>query len=228
LYFGSDDGIYEWPIGGALQALWKGVNAGLAISPRGTRLAFWDLGRIASADVYDLVIIDRVSRKEIRRWMVTTRYEADLHNFDLAFDKEGGVLYARTFDSDDARPLKAFDVGNGEVVTIASDSMGLSTNTDGVFFTRREGLRYALERIEGKAGHVVVENQFDGPRIDGNPNGHQLITPVAINGQVWVYDTSRSKKRFIRTKCDHAALFSDGTILFARGNRILWNVCPGD
>jgi hypothetical protein len=220
LYISADDGIYIWRLGEYPKRVWKGVTAGLALSDDGTRIAFWDLGEDDAGTAYALEVIT-FDGKELRKWNVPTRYAQDKSGFDLAFSKDGSRVYARTFDTDDVRPLKAFNLFSGVITTVSKDSMSLAANADGIFSIERSGEAYSLSKLESEGTSKTVESHFLAPRLTSNRAGHLLISPVPVSGTVWVYDTSHGAMRSFRTACDHVAAFSDGTMVFARKDQLV-------
>jgi hypothetical protein len=225
LFLGKNQGIYYWPLNGVPYQISNCVNAGLALSADGKFLAFWDLGEDPKADSFCLVVIDIASKREIRRWKLEARYSGDIRAFDLFFAKDAHILYARTFDADDTRPVKSFDVDTGSVSTVTTDSLSLAGNADGAFFIERKGNRYLLEQIVGKRDSKVIDPQFPVTRVQGNRNSHLLITATPVRGCVWLYDTLKRKIQSVPINCTWAAVFNNGRLLFSRGNKLLLDNC---
>jgi hypothetical protein len=160
-YFETDQGIYQLrSSGGSPEMLWRGTSEGLALSPDGLLLAFWRVEKGADT----LVQYDLKKKLEARTWRVPDLFESDKSGWDIAFERNGKALFARTYDQTSSIPLKRFDVRSGNVTVASPNSYAVAQGKEASHprvRIRKPVASHCGSRFEG-TGRCVTSSGSEG------------------------------------------------------------------
>ncbi len=215
-YFETDQGIYQVSsAGGPPEMLWKGLSDGLAISPDGLRLAFWRVEKGGDT----LVLYDLKKKSAVRTWRVPDLFESDKGGWDVAFARDGGALYARTYDQTSSTPLKRFDVGRDTATLVSPNSYSVAEGTGAVYFIAVSDTERSLYKIVDGAHSSLVARKFGYDSLVRSGSARWLVSQDYRTKEMAVLDTETDTIKPIG-KHNSAAVLSDGKLLLVNGSEI--------
>jgi hypothetical protein len=215
-YFETDQGIYQLSLADLTsELLWKGLSAGLAISPSGLFLAFWRVEKGTDT----LVLYDLKKKSEVRTWPVPDRFESDKAGWDMAFAHDGHALYARTYDEPSSTPLKRFDIGSGKVDVVTPDCYSVAASKKAVYFIAATDHTKSLHKISSTAHSVLVAKDYGYDSLSSGGNSRWLVSQDYRSKEMSIFDTEMDSIKKIG-KHESAAVLSDGQLLQVRGGDI--------
>ncbi len=201
--------------------LWKGAAAGLAISPDGLRLAFWQVEHGSDT----LVLYDIRKKSQVRSWRVHDLFESDKGAWDIAFSHDGNALYARTYDEASRTPLKRFDISSDNPTIVIKNSYALAEGKGAVYSISVSGTDRSLYKIVDGVHSSLVARDFAYDSLVRGGTTQWLVSQNYRTKEITVVDTSTDTSRSIG-KHDVATVLSDGKLLFVKRGEITFGDDP--
>ncbi len=227
-------GLFAWDRGtGKVTQVLKDSIGGLAISPDGMLLGFWDYSTGDQLTVYNLK-----TRQVVRAWAGQVHSEDDLILSDLAFTPDGKSLLARLYVPKEDSVLQ-FDMESGKIPPFAKDVQSLVTVGDSVYllqfvpvpFTMPEHPHKLTKWMAGNAEPVTVLEDFPYEQLTGSNGNPWLVARRARNysAGIAIYDTKTGQIQTAGKSCDTAIVTSSGKVLYAFGSELVADpaVCSG-
>lgn len=223
-------GLFDFDVaGGTKTQLTRDSTLGLALSPDGSQLAFWDSTRNDQ-----LVVFNLQTKQVARSWGGQVHAIDDAQLSDMAFAPDGRSLLALTYGEKQANTLKQFDLASGAVRTVATAVQSLAAAAGSVYYLQFEPVPFtnpehphALYRISAAAPQPVrVLEDFPYLALTAGGSGRWLTARLPSPA---VYDTETGSTQTAGTSCQLAAALSDGTVLYTYGGQLIRDpkVCDG-
>lgn len=222
VYFKTGEGLYSLEINAAEpRLLWRGSAGGLALSPDGSQLAFWNLAPKGESP-YELVVFDLKRKREIRTWDVESRFGSDRYGFEIAFASGGHSVFARTYDEESHTPLKQFIIHTGESRTVLENCLGLAAAHRYVYCVGRKNEKQALLRIaEGTGAPVEVVSDFRYGKLSTSGTRRWVVAQDLRRRRFAIYDSEENKLIEFGNHCGMATVLSTGEVVYAYKGALL-------
>lgn len=192
----------------------QGSVAGLAVSPKASRLAFWEV----DDQDYKLTVYDLHSKRALRQWSLPATYSGHLSGFELAFVTEDRVV-ARTFDAEFKTPLKVFDIRRNLVTEITPNTYSLAPVPGGVaVILVRDGSR-TLAKLTEKSGLAAVKREFEFDALESTGNPRWLVARTSARN-VALIDTDNWSTHWLKPGCYPISIGRSGTAFAFRNGRV--------
>lgn len=223
-------GLFDFDVArGTRTQLTADSTLGLALSPDGSQLAFWDFTRNDQ-----LVVLNLQSKQVVRSWGGQVHAIDDAQLSDLAFAPDGRSLLALTYGEKQANTLQAFDLASGAVRTVAALVQSLVAAANAVYYLQFEPVPFtnpeyphALYRISSGAPEPVrVLDDFPYLALTPGGSGRWLTARMPSPA---VYDTETGATQTAGKSCQLAASLADGAVLYTYGGELIRDahVCDG-
>lgn len=198
----------------------RGALAGLAISPDGTRLAFWNLG--SKGTQYTLSVFDISSSRTVKTWRVATRFNSDQYGHEIVFSHDGSSVFARTYDEEDRTPLEQFHIIGGRVHTVWPDCVGLARGSKQIYFIGEDhgvGTLFKIGPSSPSPQTLVSPFGFDSLTSSGTQRW--VIATNDRSRRLAVLDSETDKLSPVRSACENAAVLPGGQVVCSRGGDLI-------
>lgn len=217
-YFETNRGIYQFSAAEArAQLLLQEMSVGIALSPDGSRLAYWRIGRGADT----LVVYDLKQKKAMRTWQVADRYESDVAGWEIAFVPDGSAVYARTYDKASSTPLKRFDADSGKVELVSQNCLSVVQEGAAIYFVEAAGAKKSLRKITAKTNaSELVSGSFDYDSLQGDGGMRWATAQNHRTGRIVALDAKVDTIQEIG-KYDSAVVLAEGRQIVVRGNTLV-------
>jgi hypothetical protein len=200
---------------GETRKLLPDSTQGLAISPGGALLAFWDY---TTGD--KLTILDLKTKTIVQAWAGQVHTADDSVLSDIAFAPDEKSVLALTYAGSEI-PLKQFDLQTGKVRTVCHHAQSLVAAADGVYFLQFEPVSAmpesprALMKISSSASEPekVLDN-FPYYALSTSGNRRWIVAQGKEKG-IAIYDTRDQTTRVAGKNCQAAAVMSDSKVIYA-------------
>lgn len=209
-------GIFTFdPQTGKVAQFLADATIGLAISPDGSLLAFWDF---TLGD--KLTVLDLRTKTVIKSWGDQVHAAADSVLSDIAFMPDGKSLLANTYGTKEI-PLKQFDLLTGEVRTLSSYGRSPVTAKDALYF-----VQFGSASSESPRSEILVKISPDNPEprkvsemlpgygISAGGNRRWLVLAQSWSG-VQIFDARSQSIQVTERNCSSAVVLADGKIIYA-------------
>jgi len=219
-YFLTEAGIYSFDASKRVSRLIvRGTLAGLALSPDGSKLAFWDLGTAGSN--YVLTIYDVRSNGKIHDWKTPVQFDGDQYGHEIEFSTDGAALFARTYDTEGQTPLKRFEVEGGKIQTISEDCVGLAASRSDIYFIRSDQETAGLFRLgPGSLSPEKVLAPFDFDSLMSSGTKRWIVAMNNRGKRIAIYDTETRTLASVGAGCEDAATLVSGEVVCSRGGEL--------
>lgn len=214
---------------GKITHLLGDATAGLAISPDGSLLAFWDY----TID-NKLAVLNVNTHSIVKSWAGEV-HDADEAGIDeLAFARDAKSILASTYDGNEI-PLKQFDLSSGEVRIISPYGRYSVVGEDalyfvqfgpaGVNFVRSETL---MKISSGNPDPAKVLDLRYGASLEPSGNPRWLVFRDSWNG-IQLFDTRTQKIVATAKNCTTAVSMPDGKIVYGTRGQLVYDpaACTG-
>ncbi len=190
-------------------------TVGLAVSPAGRLLAFWDYS------LGDVLTVYSIPKKEVvRRWEGQTHSAGEFFLEEMAFAIDGKSLLAVT--SEERRvPLKEFNLETGDIRIVSENAPGGPVLTpSGIYFVEadeyREGTSLkarlmTLVRTGGQPERMIANFPYSSIQTAGDP---RWIAASLGSQATLLCDTQTRSGRTAGPNCLHAVMLSDGRVIY--------------
>ena len=214
-------GLYDLdPVTGKSNEILDHSTSGLALSPDGKLLAFWDYTAGDKLTIYDIL-----QKKIVRQWQGQTHTADDLIMREMSFPIDGTSLLAETYE-DGKSPLKEFDIPTGTITTLSPNAGGLLPFSDGTYFMESQ-----IDPAQGTVTHALKRLANSGSPLetiaDNSPynsifqSGGRLRWASAVNDRgLFLYDLKSSYAQPLGARCSLAVVMADGRTLYASNSLI--------
>ena len=202
--------------------------SGLAISPDGALLAFWDNTNGDQLTVYNVR-----TRQIVRSWPGQVHSADDLVLTDMAFTPDAKSVLARIYAQKD--PLLQFDIATGKTSLFANNVQSVVSTGSSIYFMQFEPVPFTNPEhphglmkwaIGDPAPTRLIE---DFPYLRLLPGGPRwLIAQSGTNGTA-IDDMETGKIETAGASCDTAVVTSRGEVLYVYGGELVTDVavCSG-
>jgi hypothetical protein len=225
-YVLTTGGIYSVDPGtGACTPIVRGTLAGLAISPDGSRLAFWNLD--STGQHYILTVLGLRPNRNVRTWKVPTRFASDQYGHEIAFSSDGSSVFARAYDEEEQTPLEEFEINSGKVLKVWKNCLGLARSDEGIYFIgKRNGMNALFELGSNGSSPREVLAQFHFDSLLGSNAQGWIIAKDSRSGAVAVFDSETGRLSRISSGCENAGLLGQGQVVCSRGGSLFLVASP--
>ena len=214
-------GIYDFdPQTGKSVEIVDHVTGGLALSPDGVKLAYWDYTVGDKLTVYDIY-----QKSLLRQWRGLTHSEDDRAVKQMTFAADGRSVLALTYDGGKT-PLKEFNLQSGTIRTLSANAEAPLSVSDGTYFVESQvnsttgSLTHRWKRLS-QTGSPVEPLNDDFPYNSIFQSGGQRRWASAFSGDgVYLYDTKTAYAEPLGSKCSLASVMSDGQTLYVTNSVI--------
>ncbi len=227
-------GLFAWDrSSGNMAQIVKGSIGGLALSPNGALVGFWDYSAGNKLTVYDLK-----KKQVVRAWDGQTHSADDLVISDLAFTPDGESLLARLYVPREA-PVMQYEVTSGKITLFAKNVQSMATVGDSIYFlqfepvpfTAPEHAHHLMKWTPGVAQPVSAVQDFRYLSLSASPGSPWLIggSNSGYADGTAIYDTRTGQTQTAGKSCDNAVVTASGKVLYVFGNELVADaaVCSG-
>lgn len=204
----------------AAKLIVPGTLAGLAISPDGTKLAYWNLGSTGSH--YLLSVFSLAVNRTIRKWNVPTRFDADQYGHELVFSSDGASVLARTYDEEDQTPLKQFEIASGSIRTVWQNCSGLAAGRGNTYFVGDDHgtpTLFELQVHDLVPRKVIAPFQFDSLLSSGTRRW--IVSENSRSSKFAVFDSETHNLTDLSSTCENAVVLPRGAVMCAVGGNLV-------
>lgn len=225
----SARGLYAFDrAGGKTTRILADSISGLAISPDGALLAFWDYTTGDQLTVYNVR-----TRQIVRSWPGQVHSADDLVLTDMAFTPDAKSVLARVYAKED--PLLQFDIATGKTSLFANNVQSVVAAGNSIYFmqfepvpfTNREHPHGLMKWAIGDPVPTTLVEDFPYFRLlSGGPRW--LIAQSGTSGTA-IDDMETGKIETAGASCDTAVVTSRGEVLYVYGGELITDVavCSG-
>lgn len=228
-----DRGLLAWDREtGKVTQILKDSIGGLAISPDGTLVGFWDYSAGNQLTVYNVK-----TKQVVRAWSGQVHSEDDLVLSDLTFTPDGKSLLARLYVPNED-PVLRFDIDSAKISPFAKNVQSLVTIGDSIYllqfvpvpFTAPEHPHKLTKWSAENSEPITVVEDFHYEQLTGN--GNRWLVGRSAQGYSRgnaIYDTKTGQIQTAGKSCDTAIVTSSGKVLYTFGGELVADaaVCSG-
>lgn len=220
-YFLTSTGIYSVDTQTSIsKPIVRGALAGLAISPDGTRLAFWKLG--AAEMSYTLSVLDISSDRIAQSWKVPIQFDSDQYGHEIVFSNDGSSILARTYDEEERTPLERFDIGSGRISTVWPNCSGLARASRAIYFIGdNHGVSILFKLVPSSPLPQKIEAPFPFDSLLSSGTHRWVIAVNNRSRTLAVLDSETNELSPLRSGCENAAVLADGQVVCSRGGDLV-------
>src|SRR5882724_11222925 len=200
---------------GKVEKVSSDSTQGLAISPDGNLLAFWDYTTDDGLTVFDLK-----RNAIVNSWAGEVHAVDDSLLSDIAFAPDGKSVFALTYAGNET-PLKQFDLQTRKVRTVSGNARSLAGVKDSVYFLQFTAAiadstpAISLMKIapsDSSVEKVLDDFPYDTILVSGN--GKWIVARGGDKGLA-IYDTQGRALRTAGPQCQTAAVMPDDRVIYA-------------
>ena len=220
----STRGLYAFDLAsGRFTRILADSIGGLAISPDGALLAFWDY---SAGD--QLTVYNAQRRQVVRRWPGQVHSADDLVIRDLAFTPDGKSVLARIYAKEN--PLMGFEIATGTTSLFAKNVQSVVDAGNNVYFLQFEPVPFAnpehphtlMHWAMGAPGPVTVVEDLPGAvQLSG---GRRWLVAQKNTGGTAIDDLETGEIKSVGGACDTAVVSSGGEVLYIYGGELISDV----